>query len=222
MPAVELANRPVAASSNVSDFLKFNFANIVHEGYPDLAAQKVKSYPPEYEELYRRIILMAAEYGFPEAGAHASKFGKVRGDAFHPFTLLALASYLGGINVQATYQKDRATEHWKLIQGELADGTRKEILAQWTMPSDGAVDLPDAQDFLKEIVHPPWVSSGTRLTHGLPIYEPDREFHVACANLNFTKEEAHQITNENFVELRLGEVINIFGERSLPAFQVVL
>ncbi len=186
---IQLIDAPELESpvERISEFLtnNFTFANTPHPDYPSEILGLLRERPDrlhnsQYVDFYLRIMQIAAEYGFPSASAHLTR--RLPRDPMHPLTLLALGGYLSDITLQATAQRETAEMYWnerRISEGKKITGDEsRKIWSTWVSPAMGRVDLPAPEDFLQSEKLLPWEApQGTRLDHGLPLYQPDSEFH---------------------------------------------
>ncbi len=221
------AHEILSPSQRISDFLttNFSFKNTPHPEYPSEILGMLKNRPdrlnnPNYVDFYLRIMQIAAEYGFPSASAHLTK--RLPRDPMHPLTLLALGGYLADITLQSTIQRQRAEDYWnEQRNGQLTNEEKREIWATWVSPTMGRVELPPPRDFPNAGRLLPWEApQGTRLSHGLPLYEPDTEFHFNLRDIAPKMSETDTMQREDFDPQMFGvaKVFYRYQINTLPVF----
>ncbi len=221
------ARETLAPSQRISDFLttNFSFENTPHPNYPEEVLNMLATRPdrlnnPNYVNFYLRVMQIAAEYGFPSASAHLTK--RLPRDPMHPLTLLALGGYLSDVTLQSTIQRQGAEDYWNnQTKGQLSHEERRKIWATWISPSMGTVELPQPVDFLDPTQVRPWeANQGTRLTYGLPLYQPDTEFHFSLREVAPKMSEVESMQREGFDTKMFGVARTFYryGINTLPVF----
>ncbi len=149
---------------------------------------------PLYIGFAARVLLMAAEYQFPELVNHETRHENHKWrarDFMSPLHLLALGVYLSQLTVRNVEAKISILKTWEHEDASFLREHVPELLDAWVLPKDA---FPAAAAFLTK----PKPYRDGRARTNLPVLIPDVPFLRQVATIPFTGDQADTIRRREF------------------------